>query len=120
LKGVQVLESFDPSAKGAKVVDFASDPIKGANKITTTDGKQSAVTFGAGVTTQELNNALDPSGLFTMGAAHGEVGVAGGWVGSISNFTTTKLIIQFRAKQVDMVHLLASLAWAWIKFWSIR
>jgi hypothetical protein len=29
-----------------------------------------AVTFGAGMATQDLNDALDPHGLFTMGAAH--------------------------------------------------
>jgi hypothetical protein len=29
-----------------------------------------AVTFGAGMGTQDLNDALDPHGLFTMGAAH--------------------------------------------------
>jgi FAD/FMN-containing dehydrogenase len=42
-------------------------------------GQQAYVSFGAGVTTQELNDALAPSGLMTMGAAHGEVTVAGGW-----------------------------------------
>ena len=57
--------------KGAQVVDYKSDPIKGANQIAPSPDKQAAVTFGAGVTTQELNNALDPSLLFTMGAAHG-------------------------------------------------
>jgi hypothetical protein len=71
LRGVRVLESYEPTANGAKVVDYTSDPVKGANKIATRPGKQAAVTFGAGVTTQELNNAIDPSSLFTMGAAHG-------------------------------------------------
>jgi hypothetical protein len=56
---------------GAQAVDYTSDPVKGANKISTLPDKQAAVTFGAGVTTQELNNAIDPSLLFTMGAAHG-------------------------------------------------
>jgi hypothetical protein len=71
LRGVRVLESYEPIAKGAEVVDFTSDPVKGANKIMAVPGKQAAVTFGSGVTTQELNNAIDPSLLFTMGAAHG-------------------------------------------------
>lgn len=41
------------------------------------------VTFGAGLSTQRLNNLLASSGLFTMGAAHGEVSVAGGWVSKL-------------------------------------
>jgi hypothetical protein len=56
---------------GAREVNVAADPIKGANKIKPIPGKQAYVTFGVGVTTQELNNALDASGLMTMGAAHG-------------------------------------------------
>jgi FAD/FMN-containing dehydrogenase len=42
-------------------------------------GKQAAVTFGVGVPTQRLNNAIHASKLLTMGAAHGTVSVAGGW-----------------------------------------
>jgi hypothetical protein len=37
-----------------------------------------AVTFGAGVTTQQLNDKIAAQGIFTNGAEHGEVGVAGG------------------------------------------
>ena len=51
-----------------------------AEKLTFAPGEQAYVTFGAGLSTQRLNNALAPSNLFTMGAAHGEVSVAGGWV----------------------------------------
>jgi hypothetical protein len=68
---VRVLQSYEPAAKGAEVVDYTSDPIKSANRILPVPGKQAAVTFGSGVTTQELNDAIDPSLLFTMGAAHG-------------------------------------------------
>ncbi|KAF2396325.1 FAD-binding domain-containing protein [Trichodelitschia bisporula] len=73
LKGIRVLESFTPSAKGAE------PPLPQANVITPKAGTQAAVTFGAAVTTQELNNAISPSKLLTMGAAHGKVSVAGGW-----------------------------------------
>lgn len=79
LKGVKVLTSFAPSEKGAASPDYAADPVAGANKITVVPGQQPAVTFGAGVSTQELHDALAPSGLFTMGAAHGAVATAGGW-----------------------------------------
>jgi FAD/FMN-containing dehydrogenase len=71
LRGVQVSDSFEATPKGIQAVRFSDDPIKGVNKIFPSPAKQAAVTFGAGVTTQELNNALDKSGLFTMGAAHG-------------------------------------------------
>jgi hypothetical protein len=44
------------------------------------DGKAPyAVTFGAGVTTQQMNDKIAAQGIFTNGAEHGEVGVAGGW-----------------------------------------
>jgi hypothetical protein len=38
-----------------------------------------AVTFGAGVSTQQMNDKIAAQGIFTNGAEHGEVGVAGGW-----------------------------------------
>lgn len=38
-----------------------------------------AVTLGAGMTTQEINDKIAAQGIFTNGAEHGEVGVAGGW-----------------------------------------
>lgn len=38
-----------------------------------------AVTFGAGLTTQDINDKIAAQGIFTNGAEHGEVGVAGGW-----------------------------------------
>ncbi|KAI5855468.1 hypothetical protein BZA05DRAFT_370419 [Tricharina praecox] len=37
------------------------------------------VTFGAGLSTQQINDAVDRSGLTTVGAAHGSVKTAGGW-----------------------------------------
>jgi FAD/FMN-containing dehydrogenase len=49
------------------------------------------VTFGVGMSTGDLNDALDSHGLFTMGAAHGEVTVAGGYgqTGGHGPFTNT-------------------------------
>jgi len=74
LKGITVHESFTPSAKGAEI------PKRTANVIKTVKGKQAATTFGVGIVTQVLNNALTPSGLVTVGAAHGSVCTAGGYV----------------------------------------
>ena len=71
-KGVRVLESFTPTMEGALSVDYSSDPIGGANTIKPVPGKQAAVTFGVGVSTQELTNALHRSQLFAMGAAASE------------------------------------------------
>ncbi|KAF1812801.1 FAD-binding domain-containing protein [Eremomyces bilateralis CBS 781.70] len=79
LKGAKVLQSFTPSEKGAESPDYEVGAVASANKITVLPGQQPAVTFGAGVSTQELHDVLAPSGLFTMGAAHGEVRTAGGW-----------------------------------------
>jgi FAD/FMN-containing dehydrogenase len=73
LKGIKVLESFTPTEQGA------SKPGRRPNTIIPVPGQQAAVTFGVGWSTQQLNNAIYPSRLFTIGAAHGSVSVAGGW-----------------------------------------
>jgi hypothetical protein len=67
--GINVLNSFSPSTSGAANVD-PDAPVK---TIAPTAGQQTAVTFGAGVSTQELNDALDPSGLLAIGAAYGKL-----------------------------------------------
>jgi FAD/FMN-containing dehydrogenase len=73
LKGVKVLESYTPTEQGQP------KPGRIVNKITSVPGNQAAVTFGVGVTTQQLHNAVYLSKLLTVGAAHGSVSVAGGW-----------------------------------------
>ncbi|KAL1955726.1 hypothetical protein VTO42DRAFT_8124 [Malbranchea cinnamomea] len=73
LRGLKVLESFTPSESGAE------SPTDDGNVIQPVPGQQAAVTFGAGLTTQQINDALDASGLFTIGAAHGSVRTAGGF-----------------------------------------
>jgi hypothetical protein len=75
LKGVRVLESFTPSTQGAEPVDYKTV----TNIIKPSPDKQAAVTFGGGMTSDELNRELRKSGLYTIGAAHGSVSVAGGW-----------------------------------------
>lgn len=72
LKGIQVLPSFSPSEKGA------AKPAKTLNTIVPVPGQQAAVTFGVGVSTQQLHDAVYSSKLLTVGAAHGSVSVAGG------------------------------------------
>jgi FAD/FMN-containing dehydrogenase len=62
---VKILESFTPTTKGA-------EPPEGpVNTIVPKPNIQAAVTFGAGINTQELNDLISPSKLFTMGAGHG-------------------------------------------------
>jgi hypothetical protein len=73
LRGVKILESFEPSAKGA---DSALGLKR--NIITPKDGVQAAATFGAGTTAEIPYESLSPSKLFPMTAGHGEVSVAGG------------------------------------------
>jgi hypothetical protein len=74
LKGVRILESFTPTTSGAQSVNST---IK--TNVLSPQSSQAYVTFGVGFSTQELNDQLAPSELFTLGAAHGEVSVAGGW-----------------------------------------
>jgi FAD/FMN-containing dehydrogenase len=73
LAGVKVLESFTPTTSGAEA------PGKKTNVIVPVPGKQAAVTFGVGMSTQRVNNAIHASKLLTMGAAHGTVSIGGGW-----------------------------------------
>jgi hypothetical protein len=75
LKGVRALEQFNPSMKGAEPVDYKT----ATNIINPVQGKQAAVSFGAGMTGEALNRELRKSGLYTVSAAHGGVSVAGGW-----------------------------------------
>ncbi|KAF2422409.1 FAD-binding domain-containing protein [Tothia fuscella] len=75
LKGTRVLESFTPSLNGAEPVDYKTV----ANTIKPSADKQAAATFGGGVTADELNHVLRKSGLYSIGAAHGSVSMAGGW-----------------------------------------
>jgi FAD/FMN-containing dehydrogenase len=74
LKGARVLSSFQPSKQGVETVDSKTKP----NTLPSQPG-QAYVTFGAGYNTRDLNSLLAPSNLFTLGAAHGSVSVAGGW-----------------------------------------
>jgi hypothetical protein len=67
IKGVKVLESFTPTAQGA------AKPGRAVNKIVPVPDQQAAVTLGAGVSTQQLHNAVFASKLFTIGAAHGRL-----------------------------------------------
>lgn len=68
LKGARILEAFNPTAEGVPSVNASSKIVK----TSIPPGKQVYVTFGSGMSTQKLNNALAPSNLFALGAAHGE------------------------------------------------
>jgi hypothetical protein len=72
LKGVRVAESYTATASGVPAVNYTADPVNTVNVIKPIAGKQAFVTFGAGVGTQDLNDALHKSGLFTIGAASSE------------------------------------------------
>jgi FAD binding domain len=86
LTGITVHESFTPTVKGA-------DKPGKANVIKPQPGKDAAVTIGAGVTTQVLNNALHNSKLVSVGAAHGSVTVTGGYVCVLSKNFNSELTI---------------------------
>jgi FAD/FMN-containing dehydrogenase len=65
LGGITLHEEFVATATGA------AKPARALNTIVPVPGKQHAVTFGVGVTSQKLHNAVSPSKLVTIGAAHG-------------------------------------------------
>jgi hypothetical protein len=69
LKGVSVFEDYTPTPEGVPAVNPSMEPVSTANVIQHTPGKQAYVTFGAGVSSQELYDALNKSRLVTVGAA---------------------------------------------------
>ncbi|KAF2428253.1 FAD-binding domain-containing protein [Tothia fuscella] len=73
LAGITVHDNWEATTTGTP------RPGKTANIIVPVPGKQAAVTFGVGMTTQRINDALNPSKLVTVGAAHGSVAPAGGY-----------------------------------------
>jgi hypothetical protein len=68
-KGVRISDSFVPSTVGVPNVNYTADPIASVNVVKIASGKQAFVTFGAGVSGHQLNNALAKSSLFAMAAA---------------------------------------------------
>lgn len=67
MKGVSVLESFNPTPQGAEPVTYKTV----SNVIKPVAGKQAAATIGGGINIDDLNKALKASGLYAIGAAHG-------------------------------------------------
>jgi FAD/FMN-containing dehydrogenase len=68
LDGVRVEESYSPTTKGTERVKRG---LMGGN-ASPKPGTQAAVTFGAALGTQPLNDAISRFKLFTLGAAHGK------------------------------------------------
>jgi FAD/FMN-containing dehydrogenase len=123
LKGIRVLESFTPTATGAKSVDYETD----ANKITPVAGKQAAVTIGGGVAIAELNKVLATSGLYSIGAAHDSVSVAGGWsqAGGHAAFSSyyglgADQILEYKVVTADGQSLVANSVTNKDLFWALR
>jgi hypothetical protein len=104
LKGIQILDRFEARLSGVQLVDYTADP-NSFNETQVVQGTQAAVSVGAGVTTQELNDALEMSSLFTVGAAAGGITVAGGWV-SDDWFRERwdQVANGLRPKEADMAH----------------
>lgn len=69
LRGVRVLESFEPTEQGAE----SPDPNSLPNIIVPKEGVQAAVTFGPAVAGLALNYAVYNSSLWTISGAAGEL-----------------------------------------------
>lgn len=70
LKGIRILKEFQPQVAGEEAVDFREE-VHETLRMKTKSDRPVAVTFGAGVTTQELNDALEDLDVFTVGPARG-------------------------------------------------
>jgi FAD/FMN-containing dehydrogenase len=100
LKGIQV--SSDVEVRGDGFEPVVTEDSIAANVLQSQPRERYVVSIGAGVTTQELVDALGPSGLVSIAAGHGNITVAGGWVSgpSLDSYLT----------------LLASKWWSWTIF----
>ncbi|PGG95888.1 hypothetical protein AJ79_09825 [Helicocarpus griseus UAMH5409] len=121
LTGVKVLESFTPSESGAE------SPSGDVNVIEPVPGQQAAVTFGAGMSTQALNDAIDSSKLFTIGAAHGSVRTAGGYgqAGGHSPFSSkyglgSDQVLEYKVVTADGELVVANSVSNPDLFWALR
>lgn len=108
---------------GAKPVDYETD----SNKITPVAGKQAAVTIGGGVAIVELNKVLARSGLYSIGAAHDSVSVAGGWsqAGGHAAFSSyyglgADQILEYKVVTADGQLLIANSVTNQDLFWALR
>jgi FAD/FMN-containing dehydrogenase len=108
-KGIRVQESFVPTKEGVQGVTMGQK----ANVIIPKPNVQAAVTIGAGVLTQALNNALSPSKLFTLGAAHGKSSLTISC--TFSNVTKARsLLLEAGVNSADTLHLVHNMAWVLI------
>ncbi|KAF2417423.1 FAD-binding domain-containing protein [Tothia fuscella] len=78
LKGLRVHQDIH-AAYESPPLNYSADPVSTANFIGPDRFDDAYVSFGTGVTAQELNDALAKSGLFAIGSAYGGVKVAGGY-----------------------------------------
>jgi len=89
LGGIRVYQSFEATPDGAE------SPSDEVNTVIPIPGQQAAVTFGAGLSTQRLNNAIFPSKLVTVGAAHGQQHP------TVSSAETDQLLTHGQAKSLS-------------------
>jgi FAD/FMN-containing dehydrogenase len=122
LKGARVLSSFTPTKEGVTLVDSKTKP----NVLPPQPG-QAYVTFGAGYNTRELNSLLAPSKLFTLGAAHGSVAVAGGWGQTAGHapFSTkyglgVDQVVEYKVVTADGIQRVANEVSNPDLFWALR
>jgi FAD/FMN-containing dehydrogenase len=123
MKGIRVLPSFTPTSAGAESVNYTTQ----ANTIKPIPGQQAAVTVGGGVNIDELNRALGKSGLYSVGAAHGSVSVAGGWSqtgghGALSSYfgLGSDQILEYKIVTADGQFRVANNVTNQDLFWALR
>ncbi|KAF2668213.1 FAD-binding domain-containing protein [Microthyrium microscopicum] len=73
LKGIRQLSEFEANQSGADSVYSNASSSSSAPQVPI------AVSVGAGVTAQELNNSLEDKNVFMPGPASGAITIAGGW-----------------------------------------
>jgi hypothetical protein len=122
LKGARVSSSFTATNNGVPSVDSKTKP-----NVLPPQSQQAYVTFGAGYNTRELNNLLAPSRLFTLGAAHASVSVAGGWgqTGGHAPFSSryglgVDQVVEYKVVTADGILRIANAVSNPDLFWALR
>jgi FAD binding domain len=125
MKGVQILDDPEVREEGFDEVRFNDDPSL-SNIVQWNTRRRYAVSVGAGVSTQELTNALEASNMFSVAAGHGNISVAGGWLqgGGHGPFSYNRLgvdeVLEFQVVTADSGLKIANSVINSDLFWALK
>ena len=119
-------KQFEASQHGLNPVNYKQHPADIVVDSALVNSR-AVVSFGAGVTTQELNDALESAKVFTMGPSNGEISVAGGWAQSGGHGPLTSTyglgadqVLEYQVVTADGELTIANTVTNTDLFWALR